>query len=58
MRALHRITALLGTAVLLAMLALSGGLACDRQEGPMEEAGEAVDDAADELEDEADDMTE
>ena len=58
MRALHRITAVLGTAVLLAMLSLSGGLACDRKEGPMEEAGEAVDDAADELEDEADDMTE
>ncbi|HEY8494832.1 MAG TPA: hypothetical protein VIN04_13155 [Myxococcota bacterium] len=58
MRALHRITAVLGTAVLLALLGLSGPLACDRKEGPMEEAGEALDDAADDVEDELDDMTE
>jgi hypothetical protein len=32
-----------------------GGLACDRQEGPFEEAGESIDDAADEAEDAVDD---
>lgn len=32
-----------------------GGLACDRQEGPIEEMGESVDDAADEVEDAVDD---
>lgn len=31
------------------------GLACDRQEGPLEEMGESVDDAADEAEDAVDD---
>ncbi len=32
-----------------------GGLACDRQEGPLEEAGESLDDAADDVGDAADD---
>jgi hypothetical protein len=37
-------------------LALAGGLACDRKEGPVEEAGEAVDDAVDEVQDDAEEM--
>jgi hypothetical protein len=32
-----------------------GGVACDRQEGPLEEAGEGLDDAADDVGDAADD---
>lgn len=34
-----------------------GGVACDRQEGPMEEMGESIDDAADDIEDSVDDST-
>ncbi len=34
-----------------------GGVACDRQEGPLEEMGESLDDAADEVEDSVDDAT-
>jgi len=34
-----------------------GGVACDRQEGPLEEMGESLDDAGDEVKDSVDDAT-
>lgn len=33
------------------------GLACDRQEGPLEEAGESIDDAAEDTADSVEDAT-
>jgi len=50
MRKLHRMAAVAFTTLALA------GVACDRKEGPVEEAGEAVDDAVDEVQDDADEM--
>lgn len=34
-----------------------GGLACDRQEGPLEEAGESIDEAAEDTADSVDDAS-
>jgi len=50
MRKLQRMAAVAFTTLALA------GVGCDRNEGPVEEAGEAVDDAVDEVEDAAEEM--
>lgn len=52
MRKLKRMAAVAFTTFALA------SVACDRNEGPVEEAGEAVDDAVDEIEDTAEEMGE
>lgn len=50
MRKLQRLAAVAFTTLAIA------GVACDRKEGPVEEAGEAVDDAVDEVHDAAEEM--
>lgn len=52
MRKLMRIATVAFTTLAL------GSVACDRNEGPAEEAGEAVDEAADDVEDTAEEMDE
>lgn len=52
MRTLQRMTAIAFTTIALA----GAGVACDRKEGPVEEAGEAVDDAIDEVQDKAEEV--
>lgn len=47
MRKLQRIAAVAFTTIALTTVAV----ACERREGPAEEAGEAIDDAVDEVED-------
>lgn len=51
-----RVRNLIGSTLFGLLIALSGPalLACDRDEGPLEETGESIDDAADEAEDELD----
>jgi hypothetical protein len=52
MRKLKRVAVVAFTSLALA------SAACERREGPMEEAGEAVDDTADEIEDRTDEIGE
>jgi hypothetical protein len=52
MRKLQRMAAVAFTTIALAGV----GIACDRKEGPVEEAGEAVDDAVDDVQDKAEEM--